>query len=138
MSGFDHLISTARQAVEAVHAGTWRIYPMESVGGVNARQKKKLSAEPFERQGCYYIESRGDVSRFRPDVSSKSGNAPSLHHGQEETVSITASPAEIKTGYVLLDIDGERWFSVTETEDDGAGNIVCSLAKSGGLPDADG
>lgn len=106
---------------------------MARQGGVNGRVGRDEDKQPFDRQGCYYIESEGDTSRFRPEPSSRSGQTPSLHHGQEETVSINADRSEIKTDYILHDVEADRWFSVTDTEADGAGNVICMLAKAKGI-----
>lgn len=119
--------------VESVHGSAWRIYAMERSGGLNSRSTVDMVGGYVERQGCYYTESQGDVSRFRPDSSSRGGNPPSLHFAQEETVSIACGIGDIKTDYILHDVDEDCWFSVSDTMRDGAGNTICTLAKAKAL-----
>ena len=127
-SFFQDLIDVARPMVEAVHATPWRVFPMERVGGPNGKLTQSPDIVPFPVEGLFYIESQGDLDRFRPDPSARAGGSQSLNKAQEVTVSITADPGKIKKGYVLHSLDDDRWYSVHSTDSDGAGNIICGIS----------
>ena len=127
-SFFQDLIDVARLTVEAVHATPWQVYPMERVGGPNGGWIKSTTLDPFPVEGLFYTESQGDLDRFRPDPSARSGGSQSLHRAQEMSVSITAEFGKIKKEYVLHSLDDDRWYSVHTTDSDGAGNIICGIS----------
>lgn len=134
-SSFADLAGMARKTVEGVHGTSWVVYPMVRPKGPNSQLERAQIDElpPFPAVGLFYVESQGDLDRFRPDPSRSAGGSSSLHKGQETTVSITADPGAIKNGYVLYSVDDDKWFSISSTNSDGAGNIICEISAAGAL-----
>ena len=131
---FDDIAASARGVVEAVHGSVWRVFPFKEGFGPNGKSARDDSKPAFDVAGCFYVEDDGSPSSFRPDTSGRFGGAPSMHHGQMKTVSITKPEFdEIKTGFVLQDVACDLWYEVRDTKDDGAGNIICIIVATGKL-----
>lgn len=129
---FLSLAAASRGAVEAVHGSLWRVYPMKS-SGPNARLQQDDGSEPFDAIGVYYIESDNDPVQFSPAPHGRS-NLNGLHSGQDAMLSIRKSEGVIRLGFVVHDVDEDKWFSISAPpRDDGNGNLVYGLTKHGGL-----
>lgn len=124
---FSRLARASRETVERVHGKAVTIVPVNSAD-VN-RPTVAVIAEAYDTVACFYQNTMMENEANAQPLNGFGGR--SLHRSARIQASIRLiAGRSIKTNYYILRIEDGAWFSITQFDADGEGNVMAQISAA--------
>lgn len=121
MTLFDSLAQLTRDQVETLHGEDVLLY-VPTKGRV-PEERVRFDTEPLAKVGVFHFDSETDREQLRPSPMREVSRAPSLHRGDQSTVSIAMPLGAWTSGTLMKRTKTGDWFSMFEPVPNDLGQV---------------